>query len=520
MKQSLQLRLRRQLSMSPQQLQATRLLQLSSSDLRLEAQQAVEGNPLLEFEDAPSAEPGEAIGKAADETYVDETYYGAARQADQDPYAQARADIPPADPYAERNDSRAHGPRALDSGFGGRYWRGGADRPQDRAAGIEADIDNNADKSADNLAAYVRSQLATLHINETDALIAEVIVDALDERGYLCLDVEEIMAALPPRLAIGADEVRVVINIVQHLDPAGVGARSLRECLMLQLRPSRGPKSAQEPLNHTTRLLALEIVERHFDALCRHDEAAIARRTRRPPGDIRAAIARIQSLNPRPGGIIDSAPTEYIIPDVWTRKTGGRWRATLNRDITPRLRVNEYYAGLIRRADDSRDNLFLKNNLREARRFLKSLARRDDTLLRVAAEIVERQSGFFELGAKAMRPLLLKDIALALDMHESTISRATTQKYMHTPHGVFEIKSFFSGRLGAADGGGHSSAAARALIKKLVHAEDTREPLSDDRLVRLLARKGIKVARRTVAKYRQRLRIPPSHQRRSRAMIF
>lgn len=473
MKQSLQLRLGQQLSMTPQLQQAIKLLQLSSLDLQLEIQQAIESNPLLEVEDTqvePNASPEkseQSVGENPD------TEYDQFQQSDNN-----ESDWTPTENYPTSSSYS------------------GEDRPSDYPA------------TSESLHEHLQSQINTLQLSDDDYLIAQSIIDAIDDDGYLTLSIEDIDSTLPETLEIEKEEVAAVLNLVQHLDPAGIGARDLQECLYLQL---------QQLPDAPERMLAKEIIEHHFDSLSRKDYANIAKELNLSSEDVQQAVQCIQSLSPRPGGQISSAPTEYITPDVMVRKIKGEWRVVLNGDVSPQLKVNEYYANMIRRADDSRDNMFLKNNLQEARWFLKSLNNRNDTLLKVATLIVEQQQDFLEYGEERMKPMVLRDIAEAIEMHESTISRVTTQKYMHTPRGIFELKYFFSSHVNTANGGECSSTAIRAMIKKLVSSEDDRKPFSDNKLAQLLEQRGIKVARRTVAKYRESLMIPPSNERRSRA---
>ncbi|MNN05058.1 RNA polymerase sigma-54 factor [compost metagenome] len=301
------------------------------------------------------------------------------------------------------------------------------------------------------------------------------------------------------------DEVEVVLRRIQQLEPAGVGARNLRECLLLQLRqmPPSTPLLAE----------AQRLVSDHLDLLGSRDYSQLMRRMRIKEDELRSIIELIQSLHPRPGSQIESGEAEYVVPDVIVRKHNDRWLVELNQEAVPRLRVNAQYAGLVRRADASADNTFMRNQLQEARWFIKSLQSRNETLMKVATQIVEHQRGFLDYGEEAMKPLVLHDIAEAVGMHESTISRVTTQKFMHTPRGIFELKYFFSSHVSTSEGGECSSTAIRAIIKKLVAAESPKKPLSDSKIAGLLEAQGIQVARRTVAKYRESLGIAPSSER-------
>jgi RNA polymerase sigma-54 factor len=305
--------------------------------------------------------------------------------------------------------------------------------------------------------------------------------------------------------AISLEEVQAVLHRIQHFDPPGVAARDLRECLLLQLNQ----------LDKDTPFLngAKTVVKDYLDALASRDFTLILRKTRLSEHALKEVIKLIQTLKPYPGAGVGDDNTEYVIPDVVVRKVNHRWRVELNPEATPRLRINSQYASLVQRGDSSSDNTFLRNHLQEARWFIKSLQSRNETLLKVASKIVEHQIEFFEQGEEAMKPLVLHDIAEAVSMHESTISRVTTQKFMHTPRGVFELKYFFSSHVGTNSGGEASSTAIRAIIKKLIAEENPRKPLSDSRLAEMLEERDIVVARRTIAKYREAMLIPPSNER-------
>jgi RNA polymerase sigma-54 factor len=359
--------------------------------------------------------------------------------------------------------------------------------------------------SEDNLQEHLLWQLRLSSLGPVDRLIALSIVDGIDEDGYLRESVESIQASLEADCHAGLDEVLAVLHLVQRFDPPGVGARDLRECLFLQLE--------QIPVGTPGLDTARVIVRDHLNLLGQRDFDRLARLLAVPAGELQQAAALIQTLNPHPGARIGSEGTEAILPDVLVMRTAGAWRVELNPEIVPRLRINPYYAALIKRSDHSADNTYLRSQLQEARWFIKSLKSRNETLLKVASAIVERQCAFLDQGEEEMRPLVLKDIAEALSMHESTISRVTTNKYMMTPRGVYEFKYFFSSHVSTADGGACSATAIRAMLKKLIGEEDATQPLSDAALASILRDKGINVARRTVAKYREALSIPPSSER-------
>jgi len=346
-------------------------------------------------------------------------------------------------------------------------------------------------------------------MSDTDRLIGMAIIDAVDVNGMLTSTVESIHAGLNASVDIDLEEVTAVLHRIQQFDPVGVAYRDLAECLLIQLR-----QVDEEDVTAAVRN-ARVIVKNHLQLLGNRDYAQLMRLTRLKEPELRDAIAIIEALNPRPGADISPPSTTYIVPDVLVTKDtkSGRWQVELNPETAPRIRINPDYAALVRRADSSSDNSYLRDNLQEARWFLKSLQSRNETLMKVATRIVEHQREFFELGEEAMKPLVLHDIAEAVGMHESTISRVTTQKYMHTPKGIFELKYFFSSHVSTTEGGEFSSTAIRALIKKLVAGESPRKPLSDSKIAKVLEEQGINVARRTIAKYRESLSIPPSNER-------
>ena len=344
-------------------------------------------------------------------------------------------------------------------------------------------------------------QLNLAPVSARDRVICTALVHAIDADGMLTAEVGDIAADL----AVEVDEVEAMLRLVQQFEPAGVGARDLRECLLLQL--------AELPADTPHREVARALVEDCFDVLAARDYGALARRSKLPDAALRAALELVRSLHPRPGSAVGDFEGEYVEPDVFVRRDGDRWIVELNPDALPRVRINGDYACLVRRGDNSPDNTFLRDNLREARWFVKSLRNRGDTLLAVASKIVEFQRAFLEHGDEAMAPLGLAEIAHAVGMHESTISRVTTRKYLHTPRGIFELKYFFSSHVGTLTGGEVSSTAIRALIRRLVADEDPGKPLSDSRIATLLAERNISVARRTIAKYRESMSMPPSSQR-------
>jgi RNA polymerase sigma-54 factor len=494
MKQSLSLRIGQQLTMTPQLQQAIRLLQLSTLDLQQEIQLAVESNPMLELEDDyADAAPGESTAESADDGSFDEP--GEMQSLDDS----RETDIPEDLPIdTQWDDIFQNGTLSGSAPSGDDDW----------------DIDQR-NTSGTSLHDHLRWQLNLCHLSDVDRAIGEAIIDSINDDGLLASTVEDICASLngtpganEPSVfhePIEIDEVIAVLKHIQQFEPAGIAARDLGECLLLQLQqlPPSTPWLAE----------ARRLVTDHLDLLGDRDFTALTRQLRLPEAALAEVVQLIQTLNPRPGGAIASEAPEYIVPDVFVFRRNSRWVVELNADATPKLRINDTYASLIRRADTSSENVYLKDHLQEARWFLKSLQSRNETLLKVATRIVERQRGFLEYGPEAMKPLVLADIADAVGMHESTISRVTNRKYMHTPRGIFELKYFFSSHVSTQAGGEVSSTAIRAIIKKLTADENPRKPLSDQKIAAILAEQNILVARRTVAKYRESLAIPPSSER-------
>jgi len=481
MKQSLQLRLGQHLAMTPQLQQAIRLLQLSALELQTEIQQALESNVMLETdEESETADEASGNGGLRERSDREET---------------PPVDIPEQLPVDTRWEDIYEG-----SGSGGGY-----------ADGDEGSGESESQwGSSETLRDQLRWQLGLSHLSEVDALIGEAIIDAIDDDGYLKASLEEIRDSIlagGSELDIDVEDVRAVLRQVQNFEPPGVGARDPRECLLIQLEqlPAEVPWHEQ----------AMRLVGEYLDLYAGHDYAQLMRRMELEKHELMEVFALIQSLNPRPGSLIESQPPQYVVPDVFVYKKNGRWVVELNPDVSPRLRINAQYAQLARDAGGGGgDAHTLKSHLQEARWFLKSLKSRSETLLKVASCIVERQQMFLEHGEEAMKPMVLHDVAEAVGVHESTISRVTTQKYMHTPRGIYELKYFFSSHVSTASGGEASSIAIRALLKKLIAAENPQRPLSDSKLAAILSESGINVARRTVAKYREAMSIPSSSERR------
>lgn len=470
--------------MTPQLQQAIKLLQLSTLELQQEIQEVLDSNLMLEVADEGddySANNGEATAENPSDSENGQDQSSDNMEMDSIP-----EDLP------------------VDSAWDDIY-----DNIQTTSTSSNFNDDDReyeiTDTSSESLQDHLRWQMQLTPFSDTDMMIAEAIIDAINDDGFLSTDVEEILNELPAELEIELDEVTAVLHRIQNFDPPGVGARDVRESLLLQLNQL----TAESPLKDA----AIDLIQNHFDLLANRDFPQLIRRLKISEEELKAIITMIQSLNPRPGSQITSSKPEYIVPDVIVRKIKGKWKVELNPDAAPRLRINPHYASLIKKVNNNSDTNYLKNHLQEARWFIKSLASRNETLLKVASRIVERQRAFLEYGEEAMKALVLHDIAEAVEMHESTISRVTTKKYMHTPRGIYELKYFFSSHVSTSDGGECSATAIRALIKKLVSAETPDKPLSDSKLATILSEQGINVARRTVAKYREAMSIPPSNER-------
>jgi RNA polymerase sigma-54 factor len=475
MKPTLQFRLSQHLTLTPQLQQSIRLLQLSTVELNQEIERMLMENPILEREDiegdaqAAFAPPRDAPQTAAEQS---------ALASDEPPAEQRREDwlLEFAAP-ARGSDDEDEGDRVFAS----------PDTP--------------------TLRDHLNQQLTLTGIGERDRALVAMLIDVLDDDGYLTQPLEEIAALFSAEAQVGVEELGIALRHLQNLEPAGVGARSPGECLVLQLRADAALR------DHPACALATEIAHKHLQLLASRDYARLRSLTGAQEEELRAAQKLIQSLNPHPGAAFARIETRYMIPDVIVRKVKSVWRASLNPEAMPRLRINRLYADLAGSARNSSNAL--ASQLQEARWMIKNVQQRFDTILRVSQAIVDRQRHFFEHGEVAMRPMVLREIAETLGLHESTISRVTTQKFMATPRGTFELKYFFGSHVATDTGGAASSTAIRALIRQLVAAEDARSPLSDARIAQVLGQQGIVVARRTIAKYRESLQIPPVSQRKS-----
>lgn len=478
LKPALQLRLGQQLTMTPQLQQAIRLLQLPALDLQQTIREALEQNVMLEAEDEGEAEPLlEAAGPGPEAEADGATPSGAAEEA-----AESVTDIDvPEDGWDE-------GPA---TGASDTPWSGD-DRPQEFS-----------DQRGETLQEHLTWQLEMARLGPRELAIGRAIIDAINDDGYLVDSLDDLAAVLRPDLEVQATDIERVLRVVQAFDPPGIAARSVAECIELQLR--------QLAPDTPGLAAATEIARRHLDLVATQQFALLRRTLAIDEDELARAIALVRSCHPRPGSTIQPTQPDYVVPDVFVRRGQHGWVAELNASALPRVRLNQSYAGLVTRAAD---HAVLRTQLQEARWLLRSLEIRNETLIKVARCIVQRQSAFLDQGDEAMEPMVLRDVAEAVEMHESTISRVTTGKYMHTPRGVYEFRYFFSSHVAATDGTEIASTAIRAKIRKLIAGEDAANPLSDSRIAELLAADGARVARRTVAKYREAMQIAPSSERR------
>lgn len=489
MKQSLQLRLSQQLAMTPQLQQAIRLLQLSTLELQQEIQQALESNPLLEQDD----DQQDPISDDASHTE---------NQSDSTTETTTENEVEEFDTLDALEQKEMPDDLPLDTQWEEIYTAGTPSGTSNDYMDDELPLYQG--ETTASLQDYLTWQADLTPFTETDRAIAISIIDAVDETGYLTVTTDDILLGMGDD-EIELDEVEAVLKRIQRFDPIGVAARDLKECLLIQLSAF----STDTPYLKETQL----VISQHLELLGNRDFRQLMRQTKLREETLKSVIEIIQSLDPKPGLSIDTSESEYVIPDILVKKSGERWQVELNTDSIPRLRINETYAALSQSTQNESDGKFIRDNLQEAKWLIKSLESRNETLLKVAHCIVDTQQAFFELGEEHMKPLVLADIAEQVEMHESTISRVTTQKFLHCPRGIFELKYFFSSHVNTDSGGEASSTAIRALVKKLIAAENPAKPLSDSKLADMLAELGIQVARRTVAKYRESLSIPPSNQR-------
>ncbi len=479
MKHSLQLRLSQHLTLTPQLQQSIRLLQLSTLELNQEIEKFLQDNPLLERDEGMREETPAAQQPGGSEAGTDNAPASSADTAANAADGDGSADV---------------------AGFDEDFSHGGTRDDNDEAEYPQVAAETQS------LREHLIAQLSLSQISEHDQRLVTLLIDSLDDDGYLHQDLDELIALLPPELDIEIDDLHVALRHLQNLDPPGIGARTLGECLKLQLEAL--------PAATAHRAQALEIVNNHLDLLAARDFVKLKKLLHCEDAALRGIKNLITGLNPRPGASYSSGDTRYIVPDVTVKKIKGVWLAALNPEAMPRLRINRLYADILQR-NRSAGHQQLATHLQEARWLIKNVQQRFDTILRVSQAIVDRQRHFFEHGEVAMRPLVLREIAETLELHESTISRVTTQKFMFTPRGIFELKYFFGSHVTTETGGSASSTAIRALIKQLVGAEDGKKPLSDSQISEVLGQQGIVVARRTVAKYRESMQILPVNLRKA-----
>lgn len=479
MKPTLQLKLAQQLNLTPQLQQSIRLLQLSSIELNQEIERIIQENPLLELDDHWNVKAHDM--PRSEESIKDEP----------------EPDLVMNDESAFQIDANSNVDWYQEAGFSSAYDAQTQDEEHEMP---QLAVD------PPSLRIHLTQQISLSQITEKEKKIISVLVDSLNDDGYLTQDLEELLELLPEELGLTSEDLSHALSILQQLDPPGVGARDLKECLLLQL------KSMSYDTPH--RELAIKVVTRHLNVLASHDYVVIKRILKCDDHTLRAVQKLIVNLNPRPGADFSASSTRYVIPDVIVNKINGVWTANLNRDAMPRLNINRFYANILGQKGEETSQE-LSNQLNEAKWLIKNLQQRASTILNVSNAIVERQQQFFEHGEIAMRPLVLREIAESVGLHESTISRVTTQKFMHTPRGIFELKYFFGSHVTTDAGGACSATAIRALIKQLVQKENPRKPLSDNKIASLMEEQGIVVARRTIAKYRESLQIPPANLRKS-----
>jgi len=499
MRQGLQLKFSQQLTMTPQLQQAIKLLQLSTLDLQQEIVEQLYNNPLLETDerdDGSNQSQQETNNSGADDVSFDND--------DPENYTQAQDSSEVTDNSSEPSwENEVPEKLAADNN-----WN---EVTNTSSKSISNDSDFNFEavyQVTETLQDHLYWQLNLITLSKRDKEIAEAFIDSVNDNGFLTSNLQEITAHLKDQTQddpLQDDELVAVLKRLQQFDPPGIFARDPKECLSIQLNQL----TEETPYLQEAKLLVANFLE----DIASTELAKLAKKSKLDKQNVQHGLELIRTLNPRPGESLAADDTEYIVPDVYIEKLNGNWQVKLNDSNIPRIKINQTYSDLIKRADDSAENQFLKKNLNEARWFLRSLESRNDTLMQVTMAIVDFQQGFLEHGPVAMKPLVLSEIAEQLDLHESTVSRVTTKKYMATPQGIFELKYFFSSHVGTSDGGECSSTAVCAILKMLIEAEKPCKPLSDNKLTSLLADQGIQVARRTVAKYRESMSIPSSSQR-------
>ena len=523
MKQSLHLRLGQQLTMTPQLQQAIKLLQLSSLDLQQEIQEALDSNVMLEVDENTSDTANDDSlnndslnnqnkSDSADSNILDnkasDLNNTLNNQSSNDDFT---SEINSTQVDFENSQNNIPDELSTDSSWEDTYDTNSSytagQSISNSYSGDGSNLFENNGKTEDSIQEHLIWQAEMTPFSDTDRMIADAIIDSIDDSGYLTQSCEELLQTFAPEDEIELDEIEAVLHRIQNFDPPGIGARDLQENLLLQLRA----------LDSNTPWLteAKILVSRHLKLLANRDFATLKRRMKLDETRLALVIALIKGLSPRPGSHISDNKPHYVTPDVYVKKVDGVWTCSLNSDSTPNIKINEQYLNLVKGAKKNSDMNSIKDHLQEARWFIKSLQSRNETLLKVSRCILDFQRDFFEYGEEHMRALVLADVAEVVEMHESTISRVTTQKYMHTPGGIFELKYFFSSHVTTASGGEASATAIRAIIKKFVAAENSRKPLSDNKISIMLAEQNYKVARRTVAKYRESMSIPPSNERKN-----
>jgi len=511
-KQSLELKLGQRLTLTPQLRQAIRLLQLSTIELRTELREVIEGNPLLEEVEEDIAEilQTESAPEVTSDNDTDSNL------DDEFDYESPDAVMEHTDPQdalndVDINDTDGHGDSHSNDDTGIVEEAATDFDPIDYRTTVN---NNHADsglpdftermQSATTLHEHLIWQMNMTPFSDIDRKVAEIIIGCINEDGYLESSVEEITSMVNHE-EIDVEEVTAVLHRIQTFDPIGVGARDLNECLLLQLQQ----KDQSTPLI----LHAQELVQHHLTLLAKHDFKTLKKKLRLDTEQLQMTIDLVRELNPKPGNTVETTEAEYVIPDVIVAKHNDKWQVALNPTASPGLRLNDSYQSMMGNNKDKETHSYLKNQMTEAKWIMRSLQNRHDTVLRVAQEIVKKQIDFLDNGPDAMKPLVMREIAEQLEIHESTVSRATTQKYMLTPRGVFELRYFFSSHVESDDGEAFSSTAIQSRIRKLIEDEPTSKPISDNKISDTLQEEGIKVARRTVAKYREQMNIPPSSQR-------
>ena len=490
MRPTLQLRMGQQLTMTPQLQQAIRLLQLSSLELQQEIQDALDSNPLLDADEEHNNHDDKS-------EQSDEGSQSLESNSNDDDIEWTKDEINTNEALESETISEE---LPTDSSWDD-YMSAA---PASSGPAYDGEDTVYQGETSEDIQDHLRWQLNLTPFSEQDMAIATAIVDAIDDKGFLTISTEEIVDAINDE-DIEIEEVEAVLKRIQHFDPVGVAARGLQECLSIQLKQFDDSVEWKKE--------AIDLIDNHIDLLANRDYRTLLRKAKLKEHELKDILELIQQLNPNPASMVINEDIDYVIPDVSVVKKKGRWIVELNPNSMPKLRINEQYASLTKTSKNATDTQFVRSHLQEAKWFIKSLESRNDTLLKVSNCIVQQQQGFFEYGPEAMKPMVLNDVAEMVDMHESTISRVTTQKYMHTPRGIFELKYFFSSHVSTENGGECSSTAIRALIRKLVAAENQAKPLSDSKIADILAEQGIQVARRTIAKYRESLNIPPSNQR-------